>query len=219
MFASDREDQWGLFWRSADGRGEVEQLATFEAVSIPSPASWSPDGETLLIGYASTRIGFDIGVLSLAGDRRWEPLLQTDVNEENAEVSPDGRWVAYNSSETGRNEVYVERFPTLGDREQISTAGGRQPVWSPDGRELFYRAADAMMVVSIDTEPTLALGTPDVVFQRRYFDDAVGRRYDLAPDGRRFLMIKEAGDEAAGSIQLHVVLNWHQELLEQVPVP
>ena len=140
----------------------------------------------------------------------------------NPALSPDGAWIAYQSNETDQSEVYVERYPDLGNREPVSIGGGRDPVWSSDGSELFYRSLDRsrMMVVPIDTQPSLTLGIPTVVFEGTYFD-SFGRRYDLAPDGR-FLMIKppDAAAEDGASVpnQIVVVQGWFEELTRLVPV-
>ena len=137
--------------------------------------------------------------------------------------SPTGAWLAYASDQTSQLEVYVERFPDLGARQQISTGGGAEPLWSPDGRELFYRRGDAMIVVATEGEPTLSLGDPEVVFEEVYFKGGTrsgSRRYDISPDGQRFLMITRGGQTSGDATQpqITVVLNWTQELLERVPI-
>ena len=106
----------------------------------------------------------------------------------------------------------------LGDKEAISTDGGGQPLWSPDGKELFYRNGDEMMVVPVETDPTFSAGAPEVLFEQQYYLDRARRTYDLAPDGR-FLMVKEAtDDDAADAPQLILVQNWHEELKRLVPI-
>ena len=204
VFISLSEESQGLFWKAADGGGAVEPLLTVEAVAVGQPFDWSPNGNELLFSYAANS---DIGVISMEGERPWQPLLNSAAGENSPALSPDGRWIVYHSDETGQDEVYVEQFPDLGNREQISTGGGREPVWSPDGRELFYRDPEGsrVMVVPIETEPTLVLRSATVVFEGSYLGVS-GRHYDLAPDGR-FLMIKQ-GDEASTSGQIIVVENW-----------
>ena len=158
----------------------------------------------------------------MEGDRARELLLDTEFNEAVPAISPDGDWIAYDSNETGQLEVYVQRFPGLGGKVPISTDGGWQPVWAPDGRELFYRGPRGMMVVPLlETDPTLRVGDPSVLFETQYYLYLSQRTYDIAPDGQRFLMVKEAeaGDEGAVPTQIHVVQNWTQELLERVPIP
>ena len=148
-------------------------------------------------------------------DGAWQPLLQTEANERTPAISPDGRWIAYTSDETGQAEVYLERFPDLGQRRQISTGGGAEPLWSPDGRELFYRSDEAMMVVSVETEPTFTIGVSEILFEARAYARGY-RASDIAPDAQRFLMIK-LGDVGEVSSQINVVLNWFEELKELVP--
>ena len=132
--------------------------------------------------------------------------------------SPDGHWLAYTSDESGRNEVYVQPYPGPGGKRQISTEGGGEPVWAKNGKELFYREGNKMMAVEITTQPTFRAGTPTLVFEGQYFRDIVPSEanYDITPDGRRFLMIKESEQEG-GPRQINVVLNWFEELKRLVP--
>ena len=202
-------------------------MAGSEGRTIIQPTSWSAEGQTLVFWEAGGATPGDIGLLSMEGDQAKELLLDTEFGEAAPAVSPDGGWIAYDSNETGAREVYVQRFPGLGGKVTISTDGGRQPLWSPDGRELFYRGPRGMMVVSVlDTESTFRAGDPSVLFETQYSFARSTRTYDLAPDGERFLMVKEgaataddADDPFAGLERIHVVLNWTQELLERVPVP
>ena len=145
--------------------------------------------------------------MRLDADRTVAPLLATEFTESNPAVSPDGRWIAYRSDESGRNEVYVQRFPELGGRIQISTAGGTSPLWSSDGAELFYREGQAMMTVAVDgSGAAFRAGQPERLFEGRYLDDQT-RNYDVAPDGR-FLMIKQADTLR----RIHVVVDWLEDL-------
>jgi serine/threonine-protein kinase len=127
--------------------------------------------------------------------------------------SPDGRWVAYGSEESGQPEIYVRPFPGPGGRWQISTEGGVQPVWARNGRELFYRNGDKMMAVAVETGPVFAAAKPKMLFEGHYeagifpFEP----NYDISPDGQRFLMIKASEQESAET-QINVVLNWFEEL-------
>ena len=147
--------------------------------------------------------------------------MHTTFNERDAEVSPDGRWVAYGSNESGQSEVYVRPFPDVdGGHWQVSTGGGTRPLWARSGRELFYLVEPGrMMAVSIPPGPTFAAGKPQVVFEGRYFTGG-GRSFDVSPDGRRFLMIKDARGtraEAPSPPQIVVVQNWTDELKRLVP--
>ena len=161
VFESSRDGSLGLFWKDADGTGDAERLVTVEDGRQFAPQQWSPDGNELLFNYVAPNTGRDIAVLSVEGDRSWRPLLNSPADEGTPALTPDGAWIAYTSNETGQEEVYMERFPDLGNKRQISTGGGQSPMWSTDGRELFYRNLDgSMMVVPIATEPALTLGTP-----------------------------------------------------------
>ena len=144
--------------------------------------SWTPDGRTLVFweeGEAQQdRLAFnpsgDIWTVSPEGDR--VPYLVTNSDLDVADLSPDGRWMAYSSDESGQVEVYIQRYPDLGDKVTISSGGGMQPQWSPEGGELFYRnlAGDRMMVAAVSTEPTLRVSRSEVLFEGRYVSSPVG---------------------------------------------
>ena len=229
-FRSDRNGQPELFLQAADGSGTAERLLTIdEAVTDIVPYDWSPDGATLFVVALLPETGFDVGMVSTEGPGTWEPLVQTAASEVWPAISPDGRWLAYASDETGRFEVYVQRFPERGGRQPISVGGGVLPEWSADGSELFYGRGgppDAMMRVTITGDerdpPSLIVGTPERLFEWRYALPGVGlRHYDVSPDGQRFLMITPGGpaDAGAGRAEINVVLDWFEELERLVPVP
>jgi len=157
-------------------------------------------------------------VLNLKGERKPQPFLQTPANESGGMFSPDGRWLAYESDESARWEVYVQPFPGPGGKVQISTEGGVEPVWARNGRELFYRNGDKMMVAAVETKPTFAAAKPKLLFERHYEASTppVLANYDVSLDGQRFLMIK-AGEQESSETQLHVVLNWSDELSRLAP--
>ena len=216
IFASLREGAWNLYWRAADGTGAAERLT--EDQNDLAPYAVSPDGTRLVLGLGGNLA--DVGMLSLEGDHRVEPLLATTFVEGNADISPDGRWIAYDSDETGRGEVYVRPFPDVeGGRWQISTAGGREPIWARSGRELFYYTPGGVMSVPLQSGPSLTFGNASVVVEGGYVSGPPGRQYDASPDGERFLMIKAGGDETSTSGQIIVVQNWLDELAQRVPVP
>ncbi len=127
--------------------------------------------------------------------------------------SPDGHWIAYESDESGRMEIYVQPFPGPGGKWQVSTNGGTRPVWARNGRELFYRSGEKMVVVPVETQPAFKAGTPRVVFEHPYWH--TGHDYDVTADGR-FIMIKKSEQQAAPT-QVNVVLNWFEELKRQAP--
>ena len=186
VFASQADGEPGFFRQSADGTGAVERLVTIEgSAASPRAGNWSPDGSRLVFG--AMQAPPNIGVLTMEGERSWTPLLATDAAEFSPVISPDGQWIAYVSTETGRPEVYVQRFPELGLRQPISTDGGVDPVWSPDGRALFYLGTrggggvDEMAVVTIDPGPPLSVGTPEVLFEHAPYvgSQGQGRQYDV----------------------------------------
>ncbi len=200
-----------LFWQSADGSGAPERLTTSK--NTQGPGSWSPDGQLLAFSEVDQATGRDIWVLRLS-DRKPQAFLQTESDESAPRFSPDGRWLAYGSNETGRLEVYVRPYPGPGKKWQVSTEGGTQPVWNSNGRELFYRSGSKMMAVEITRQPDFSLGNPRVLFQRDYVIQAPAYphpNYDVSPDGQRFLMIKESRP------QLNVVLNWFEEVKRRAP--
>jgi len=209
-------DDAHLFWMSADGTGDVERLLTDDVVLSLSPQTWTPDGSMLLFSGDYPGRMSDIGVISMTGDRNSEFLIQTEFIEDHAVISPDGGWIAYTSRRSGRREVYVERFPDLGGRRLISTDGGRLPLWSPDGSELFYTTLDntKLMVVSIDAARGFTAGAPDVWFEGNLFFAGHRRTYDVAPDGQRLVLLLRNVSEAIeddARPELVVVQNWLAE--------
>jgi Tol biopolymer transport system component len=166
----------------------------------------------------------DLMLLPLMGKRHPQSLLpQTEFREMNAEISPNGHWLAYQSNKSGQEEIYVRAFPIVGTKEwQVSTSGGAKPLWVGNG-ELFYESKGALMRVSLMMMgSTLKPDTPLKVLERPYFygaDRTYGRTYDVLPDGKRFLMIKEISgvDEPTPSARLIVVQNWTEELKRLVP--
>jgi hypothetical protein len=153
----------------------------------------------------------DIWVLPLEGERKPEPFLQTAADEGAATTSPDGRFLAYVSNGSGRAEVYVQTFPRSDGKWQVSTEGGKEPVWARNGGELFYRNDDKMMAVSVETEPTFSAAKPRVLFADPYVKHGwFVPNYDVSPDGQSFLMLKREGKQEAA--QLVLVQNWPELL-------
>jgi eukaryotic-like serine/threonine-protein kinase len=222
-FDSNKEGPLNIFWQLADGSGGVERLTTSQY--IHAPMSWSPDGKLLVFTEVNPTTGLDIWVLRMDDSstgsgqvRKIQPFLRTPFNEGAARFSPDGRWLAYNSDESGGFEIYVQPYPGPGGKWQISTEGGTEPVWNPNGRELFYRSGDKMMAVDISTQPGFAAGKPRMLFEGRYESPPFPiANYDVSPDGQRFLMLKPSELEQAAQTQINLVLNWFEELKQKVP--
>jgi hypothetical protein len=174
----------------------------------------------------NSETGNDIWVLPLQGDRRPRAIIQTRFSEAYPDFSPDGRWLAYASDESGRGEVYVQPYPGPGPRQQVSTDGGTAPAWSRDGRELFYTTTQTlggqatltkMMVVPVAWRPTFTAGAPRMLFQGRYGASAIVRGYDVTSDARRFLMVQQKERPAASAADMILVQNWFEELKARVP--
>ena len=218
-FSSAREGQRNLFWKAAEGTGSVERLT--ESSNIQYAYSFSADGEALVFRETQPDTGDDLRMLSLVEDRAVKTLVATQFRERNAELSPDGNWMAYQSNASGQDQIYVRPFPAVDEGQwMISTSGGTHPLWAPDGRELFYLSDPALMAVPIQTDPSFMPGTPELLFEGDY-RAGQGRSYDVAPDGQQFLMIKWVvpSDEGSNAPELIIVENWFEELKERVPVP
>ena len=203
----------GLFWKPAGGGGSEERLAVTENLAVPF--SFSPDGRFLAFIEQNPSTGWDIGILTLEGERKQESFLRTPFNESTPMFSPDGRWLAYTSNESGRYEVYVQPFPAPGEKVQISSNGGVDPVWARSGRELFFRTGNKMMAVPVQTSGRFTAGKPSELFEAVIYETLeVGGipmgSYDVTADGQRFLMVKAA--PARPATQISVVVNWFEDL-------
>ncbi len=209
-FVSSRGGPPNLFWIAADGSAEAELLIKSDRPHRHS--SFSPDGQVLVFTEIHPNNGGDIWVLSLKGERTARPFLRTRFSETFPAFSPDGRWIAYSSDESGQYEVYVRPYPGPGGRLQVSQ-GGEEPIWSRDGRELFYRNGQKWMVAAATLKPEFKAETPRPLFEGPYLN-VPGMSYDVHPDGKRFLLLLPAGTETPVT-QLHVVLNWFEELKQK----
>jgi Tol biopolymer transport system component len=191
----------------AAGDGSAKPRLLLHREGALTPGSWSPDGSLLaLVERVPDR---DANIVVLSRDGRVSAFADTSADEHAPAFSPNGKWIAYQSAETGRPEVYVKPFPGPGPLIPISTNGGKAPVWSRDGTELFYREGSAMMAVSVTYEPTFTPSAPVLLFDGPYQADGTGHpSYDVAPDGRFLMMRSEPGRLS----QIHVVVNLAAEL-------
>lgn len=179
-------------------------------------ASMSPDGKFLALNGTPGSTGEDILIASLEGAGAVRPFAQSKFSELAPAFSPDGKWIAYASDESGRFEIYVQPFPGPGGKWQVSTDGGTEPVWARNGKELFYRSERRMMAVPVQTTPTFAPGTAQRLFEGDYeFSHRNHPNYDVSPDGQRFLMLKNESANSTGLLQ--VVIDLGAELLLRAP--
>ncbi len=204
-----------VFLRDLAGGRQQERLTSSELGD--QACAWSPDGRLLVFQEGIHPVtGFDIWV----HDREQQtarPLLDTEANEFQPALSADGEWLAYVSDESGRREVYVARFPEMTQRTAISVDGGSEPAWSPRGGELFFRKDDRMMVVEFSSGPNPKVGRSQTLFEGRFVPGTpYGRNYDISPDGKSLIMITSTEMSSPPS-QIHVILNWSEELKRRVP--
>ena len=216
-FASTKAGALNLFWRPADGTGTDERLAPSEQPQAPH--AWSAATNSLVFVESSPTTGRDIWMVSTDGDRKPRAILQSSFNETGPTVSRDGRWLAYVSDESGRDEVYVVSLmsgPGARVARPVSTDGGTEPLWSPAGNEIFYRMGDRMMASSYRTAPAFQVDPPQRLFEGPYQKGRDSRpAYDTA-DGRRFLMVR-TDDRNSSPTQFQVVLEWFAELKRRLP--
>ena len=195
-FGSRRNGKWGLYSKRADNTGS-EELIT-ESDLPKAPMSWSPDGKLLV--YALGAGPYDVWVVPLTGDRKPSPILQTQFNEANPQISPDGKWLAYHSAETGRSEVYIKPFPSGPDKWQVSIDGGQWPRWRRDGKELYFVQAPGLMAADISVVgSSVQPGVPHLLFgiggdpSLPIGQHANYHRYAVSADGERFLIPQAGG--------------------------
>lgn len=183
-----------------------EEVLLLESSQDKWPENWSADGRFLT--YVSPIGGRILGVLPLTGDQKPYSFIDTPFGKDEPQFSPDGRWIAYISDESGRDEIYVQSFPGPGQKIRVSTSGGGQPKWRRDGKELFYLGLDGVLVsVEIRSGPTLEASSPKPLFQTRINVAPTLDQYAVGLDGERFLVMAPSGDPSE-SPPIVVVLNW-----------
>ena len=233
-FSSRRNDKWGIYTKLADGTGTEDLITASEALKVPM--SWSPDGKLLV--YSQIGLGGDVWAVPVTGDRKPFALLQTQFNERFPQVSPDGKWLAYTSNETQRDEIYVKPFPDGPGKWQVSVDGGLMPRWRHDSRELYFISAPNIMAADIRvTGSSFEAGVPQALFPLGATPNAAVNHnsyssYAVASDGRSFLLsqpglapagsggladqianiVDRGGATATAPNTVTVVLNWPQML-------
>ncbi len=205
-YTANRDGAYDVYSQLVDSDRDAVRLTEDDQIQVPT--SVSPDGKTLLYYVVHTTNQRDIWALEIGGEA--QPVLVTSYNERAPVFSPDGRWFAYVSDESGEDEIYVRQYPDTGNRWRVSSGGGTEPVWNPSGGELLYRVGDALMSVPIELGDTFRAGRPREIFRRKLVFDFFGpSQYDVDGEGERLLMVEARETEPS---RLDVVLNWDDEL-------
>jgi hypothetical protein len=221
-FWSAREGTYNAYWRNADGTGKDELLGAKLGLRSFVPASWADNGKILVTTSWDNNYMSGIGMLSMEGDRKFKFLLDEKHQEAQPRMSADGRYMAYASSESGTEEIYVRSFPDMIGFWQISTSGGNNALWSPDGRELFYRTGDAVIAVPVKTSIAFDFETPRTLFQGTYVrsvnnpDSRDFGTWDIHPVTRKFLMLRQSSG-GSGPRKINIAVNWTEELKQLAP--
>jgi serine/threonine-protein kinase len=197
--------QFGVVWMATDGSGASDSLLGGPGVRVSGKLT--PDGRNVVFQELDMRspavISWDIWIAPVDTPSAARPLLRTRFNEQSAAISPDGRWLAYQSNETGANAIYARTLTEDGGRVRVSVAGGVSPIWTRDGRELVYRNGDSLYAVSVTPGADLGFGPPRLLLALPENLQA----YDVHPDGRRFLFVRE---QSRGENSIALVLNWFE---------
>jgi serine/threonine-protein kinase len=205
-FSSNTGGTPNLFWTIIGQQKAAERLATSDNFQIPG--SWSPDGRTLAFVERHPTTGRDIWLLRLNDEREAKPFLNSSFDESAPRFSPDGRWISYVSNESGRDEVFLRSLTASPRKEQLSKSGGTEPVWARDGKEVFYRAGNRMMAVSVGDGRAIRGAQPRALFEGEFEKGSTdSANYDITPDNQRFVMIGGRAT-AADHATIHVLVNW-----------
>jgi Tol biopolymer transport system component len=192
-----------------DGSGQARALVTSDLPKIPD--DWSQDGKFLVYEVTDPKTGDDLWILPMSGIAKPFPFSATEHSERNARFSPDGKWIAYTSDESGQLDVYIQAFGNHGGKWRVSSNGGRMPSWSKDGKDLFYVTGETQfMSVPIESEPAFKIGTPVPMFQIQMAETGITAEnrteYAISVDGNRFLINKKIEEEV--STPITIITNW-----------
>ncbi len=212
LFAGGNQD---IVLRRADGSGEAQALLDTPATELLS--DWSRDGKYILYMVIDPENGADLWYLERNQEGGWEPhlFLRTAFRERSPSLSPDGRFIAYASNESGRDEIYVQPFPKGGRRTTVSNNGGWEPRWSPDGRELFYVEGTTLTAVSVDTSATFSARSRTPLFEHPSLTNPFYPQYDISADGQRFIIPTPVEDAPESKPMIRVVQNWAEEFRDR----
>ena len=209
-FTRHAGDRPNLHSMPVDQSTAEKRLTTGDHIKIAT--SWSPDGRVLAFQQLHPTTGWDIWMLLDVGGRKPRPFLRTVFNEAGGTFSPDGRWLAFVSDESGQDEIYVQSFRSPGRRRKVSVDGGAEPVWSKSGRRLFFRKGESMLTVDISKRPPFASSTPRLIFEGSYSRSSVYvANYDVMEDGLWFLMI-QGDDQGTTPMEFRLILDWAEKL-------
>jgi eukaryotic-like serine/threonine-protein kinase len=206
LFDSNPDGVSNLHQKIASGAGSEELL--LKSTSADYPLDWSADGRYILFGRDDPKTKTDLWILPLTGDRKPFPYMNSEAVEYSGRFSPDGRWIAYSSDESGKFEVYIQAFPLTSGRWQVSVGGGAAPIWSKDGKEMFYLASDKKLM-SVDVKTgggSIEQGVPKPLFSTDVDNYTLPNRYAISRDGKRFLV--NNGIESTSTKPIAVVVNW-----------
>jgi Tol biopolymer transport system component len=212
--------KYSVYVKQADGSGEPTMLSAGHGRSYVD--DWSRDGKFLILDVDGTSRtpkgpgGSDIFTLQVDGDHALKPFLETRFDEWQASLSPDGKWMAYSSNESGVYQVYIKPFPEGGGRWAVSPDEAYRPLWGPDGKTLYYYSPGKLMSVPIQSTPSLVVGRPQLLvggYQQKSVDS--GLMYDLSPDGS-FFVVTQSKDDEVNLRQINLVLNWFDEIQGKV---
>jgi Tol biopolymer transport system component len=211
VFRSDRDGVGNLYIKASSGAANEEVL--YKSPEPKTPNDWSRDGRFLLYTVSSAKTGYDLWYLPMTGERTPKPFVQSAAQEGIGQFSPDGRYVAYISNESGQNEIYVRSFPDGSGKWQVSKGGGVDPRWRRDGKEITYINGTSVMSVEVSTSPAFQPGTAKPLLEAPFVMAGAHNRnnaYDISPDGKRFLATMPMGQSLSAPIT--VVLNWEAGL-------
>ena len=206
LYMSSRDPNNSIWIQPADGSGSATLF--FHGNNPIREAIFTPDGKSVVYRADTPDSNRNVYLLPRDGEKKPLGILTSIADEKEARVSPDSKWLAYVSNESGVEEVYVRALLPGGARVPVSSGGGGEPLWSRDGHRLYFRSGTRLMVATVTTSPRLAVSAPELVFQGPYATESYHPNYDVAPDGRSFVMIRPVEQNR----QLVVAVNWSEEL-------